>query len=218
MVCKTHNNKTMWLPFPYPACYRYCSLPVVAQSNISVVARRGVEGEVENQLQNSDVLSASTSPSADGLTNAQTEHGTVIRIACKPGFNLVLEQQKKLVASETEGRAVCNDGSWNVSYKCIPARCKTRPPNVANAIVRFYSMSHGSVVRYQCLPGFALEASKTDTGPEGLLSHTESEEEKVKRDLVWGTQHELYSVRCEFGEWRGRRPECVPSELLFSIT
>lgn len=212
LVCKTHNNKTMWLPFPYPACYRYCSLPVVAQSSISIVAPGGVKVEGESPLDNGEILPASTSQSADEVVHldSQTEHGTVIRIACKSGFNLILDQQKIIPTSETEGQAVCNDGSWNSSYKCIPARCKQRPPTVANAIVRFYSMSHGSVVRYQCLPGFILEASKMHTGSEDLLSSSESEEEKVNRDMVWGTQHDLYSVRCEFGEWRGRRPECVP--------
>ncbi|BHF69918.1 hypothetical protein SprV_0301296500 [Sparganum proliferum] len=211
LVCKTHNNKTMWLPFPYPACYRDCSLPVVAQSNISIVRQGGAQDAGGTQPDSDDVLSASSSQT-DGLilSNAQAEHGTVIRIACKPGFNLVIDRQKRMAAVEMEGGAVCNDGSWNVSYKCIPARCKLRPPNVANAIVRFYSMGHGSVVRYQCLPGFSLEASKTDPSPGDLLSHAESEEEKMKRDLVWGTQHDLYSVRCEFGEWRGRKPECVP--------
>lgn len=86
-----------------------------------------------------------------------------------------------------------------------PARCTTRPPNIPNALARFYGLHHGSVVRYQCFPGFELDTNRTET----LLR-------KVVRNggltNTWPLTHDRYSVKCEYGVWKGEPPTCVHGE------
>ncbi|KAL3312446.1 hypothetical protein Ciccas_008962 [Cichlidogyrus casuarinus] len=70
------------------------------------------------------------------------------------------------------------------------------PPRVDNAIVRFYSMLHGAVARYSCLPGFESDAGSQLQDPlmeaKRILSHN--------------------AVKCIRGDWTflGVEPVCKP--------
>ena len=88
-----------------------------------------------------------------------------------------------------------------IAYSLL-ARCATRPPNIPNALARFYGLQHGSVVRYQCFPGYQLNTNLT----EAALKKAASSGEMIDK---WPLTHDRYSVKCEYGVWKGQLPSCI---------
>ncbi|VDO03120.1 unnamed protein product [Rodentolepis nana] len=131
---------------------------------------------------------------------ALLEHGSSISVSCQSGFNLAEELKKPL--KSPFATTLCKNGNWNRKYECQPARCTTRPPNIPNALTRFYGLHHGSVVRYQCFPGYELNTNRTEA-----LLRSEVKNGGLKNS--WPLSHDHYSVKCEYGVWKGEPPICV---------
>ncbi|EUB62764.1 Sushi, von Willebrand factor type A, EGF and pentraxin domain-containing protein [Echinococcus granulosus] len=128
------------------------------------------------------------------------EHGVTIAVYCHSGFSL--SKGKIRLDQGAFTTTTCENGKWSHKVECQPAQCTTRPPNIPNALARFYGLHHGSVVRYQCFPGYELDTNRTEAAlreaaSTGGLANT------------WPLAHDRYSVRCEYGVWKGELPACV---------
>nr|CDS27196.1 c4b binding protein beta chain [Hymenolepis microstoma] len=182
LTCGQIGNKTTWLPYPYPSCYKHCSVPDISNASITLVNLDGTLNKGKVKI------------------GAILEHGTSISVSCQSGFNLAEGLTKPL--QSPFATTLCENGNWNRKYECQPARCTTRPPNIPNALTHFYGLHHGSVVRYQCFPGYELDTNRT----EALLR---SEVKNGGSENTWPLSHDRYSVKCEYGVWKGEPPTCV---------
>uniref|UniRef100_A0A915F0G4 Uncharacterized protein n=1 Tax=Echinococcus canadensis TaxID=519352 RepID=A0A915F0G4_9CEST len=182
LICGRIGNKTSWLPFPYPACYKHCSVPDIVSANISLL---NMNGKPDGDIVAEETL---------------LEHGVTIAVCCHSGFSL--SKGKIRLDQGAFTTTTCENGKWSHEVECQPAQCTTRPPNIPNALARFYGLHHGSVVRYQCFPGYELDTNRTEAAlreaaSTGGLANT------------WPLAHDRYSVRCEYGVWKGELPACV---------
>ncbi|KAL5960825.1 Protein lev-9 [Taenia solium] len=150
---------------------------------------------------NISLLNTDGKPDGDGVAKATLlEHGVTIAVSCHLGFSLFNGKIRLNQGAFTT--MTCEDGKWSREVECQPARCTTRPPNIPNALARFYGLHHGSVVRYQCFPGYELNTNQTETA----LRKTASAGGLAS---TWPLAHDRYSVKCEYGVWKGELPACV---------
>ncbi|KAM7543239.1 hypothetical protein Aperf_G00000010189 [Anoplocephala perfoliata] len=185
LTCGRIGNKTAWLPHPYPSCFKHCSVPSILNANISSLDAKGKSSD--------NVIAMGT----------LLEHGVSIAVNCQAGYSLT-DVSNKSIAGPFATMS-CTDGAWNGKLECQPARCSTRPPNIPNALARFYGLHHGSMVRYQCFPGYKLDTNRTA--------------ELLRKAVItggikntWPLTHDRYSVKCEFGVWKGDLPSCVQGD------
>ncbi|KAK7095002.1 hypothetical protein V1264_006470 [Littorina saxatilis] len=93
--------------------------------------------------------------------------GTVISPRCLNG--LVLNDSVPIT---------CNNGTWNIIPRCVPAPCSDPPPLVEYGHRVFFGVRHGDRARYFCIEGFKLS-----------------------------TRESMY-LTCQYGRWDGPTPQC----------
>ena len=59
------------------------------------------------------------------------------------------------------GSTVCNNGTWNILPKCIPAKCRELPDAPRNGMVVAPNMDHGMVGKFECRDGYMLKGNNT---------------------------------------------------------
>ena len=75
-----------------------------------------------------------------------------------------------------------NNGKLSHHAYCVPTPCKEHPPIINNGRRIFRSITHGSIARYRCFPGYRLK------------------------------NENLAQLSCQFGVWLPKQlPECLPS-------
>ncbi|XP_050406402.1 protein lev-9 isoform X1 [Patella vulgata] len=80
-----------------------------------------------------------------GQEGVWVDHGTAITYTCKEGLEL-----------NDTSEISCNNGTWKVIPRCVPAPCKTAPPQMENGHRVFFNMNHGDRARYFCMEGYRL--------------------------------------------------------------
>nr|KAG5703035.1 hypothetical protein BaRGS_016196 [Batillaria attramentaria] len=81
----------------------------------------------------------------NGREGVWVDTGTVITPSCLNG--LVLNDSSEII---------CNNGSWNIIPRCVPAPCNEPPPLVDNGHRVFFGVRHGDRARYFCIEGYKL--------------------------------------------------------------
>uniref|UniRef100_A0A5K3FSQ4 Sushi domain-containing protein n=1 Tax=Mesocestoides corti TaxID=53468 RepID=A0A5K3FSQ4_MESCO len=101
LTCGQVGNNTTWLPLPYPACLRHCSVPAIASAKISPLTTDG-------------------SPDARIVTTGTLmQHGSKIAVICQPGFSL---SEGMFVLNQGLFKTMdCENGKWSRHFKCQPA-------------------------------------------------------------------------------------------------
>ncbi|XP_041370822.1 protein lev-9-like isoform X2 [Gigantopelta aegis] len=80
-----------------------------------------------------------------GREGVWVDDSTVVNYECKNG----------LVLNDT-APVSCNNGTWTVIPRCVPAPCKGPPPNIQNGHRVFFGLRHGDKSRYFCMEGYRL--------------------------------------------------------------
>uniref|UniRef100_A0A0B7AQJ8 Sushi domain-containing protein n=1 Tax=Arion vulgaris TaxID=1028688 RepID=A0A0B7AQJ8_9EUPU len=50
----------------------------------------------------------------------------------------------------------CENGTWTIIPRCVPAPCNLPPPQIENGHRVFFDLGHGSRARYFCIAGFKI--------------------------------------------------------------
>ncbi|XP_025113067.1 protein lev-9-like isoform X2 [Pomacea canaliculata] len=103
----------------------------------------------------------------NGREGAWADSGTTITPQCLNG----------LVLNDTT-EVVCNNGSWNIIPRCVPAPCDSPPPLVENGHRVFFGVRHGDRARYFCIEGYKLSSASQQY------------------------------LTCQYGDWVGPTPVC----------
>lgn len=115
-------------------------------------------------------------PTLSTNTN-KVRHGTTLDVVCVDQYEFPVS---------TLAAPTCNNGTWSVIPRCIPARCKGLPRPPKFGMVLAPKTEHGMKARFKCKDGFNL------TGPGG-------KEITDMNDFV---------LTCSFGNWTGDSPQC----------
>lgn len=115
-------------------------------------------------------------PTLSTNTN-KVRHGTTLDVVCVNQYEFPVS---------TLAAPTCNNGTWSVIPRCIPARCKTLPRPPKFGMVLAPKTEHGMKARFKCKDGFNL------TGPGG-------------KEIV---DMNDYVLTCSFGNWTGDSPQC----------
>lgn len=100
LICSQVGNKTTWLPYPYPSCYKHCRVPDITNASITLTNLSGTP--------NKGVVKIGT----------LLEHDTSISISCQSGYNLAEGLTKPLQRSSAT--TLCKNGNWDHKYECQP--------------------------------------------------------------------------------------------------
>ncbi|KAL8561203.1 hypothetical protein ACOMHN_029274 [Nucella lapillus] len=83
----------------------------------------------------------------DGSDGVWVDTGKVISPRCLNG--LVLNDSTLVT---------CNNGTWNIIPRCVPAPCRDPPPLVDHGHRVFFGVRHGDRARYFCIEGYKLSS------------------------------------------------------------
>ncbi|VDD77603.1 unnamed protein product [Mesocestoides corti] len=139
------------------------------------------------------------------ISSYLTKVNSIVAFECAEGFELRGSSFRKCQPTgEWDGEpASCQETNYKPgAFFQFLARCTTRPPNIPNALTRFYSLQHGSVVRYQCFPGYRLNTSYSDVALRLTANASELKN-------TWPLNQDRLSVKCEYGVWKGELPSCI---------
>lgn len=115
-------------------------------------------------------------PTLGTITN-KVKHGTTLDVMCEDHYEFPIS---------TMFPPTCNNGTWSIIPRCIPARCKGLPKPPKFGMVLAPKTEHGMKARFKCKDGFNL------TGPGG-------------KEI---TDMNEYVLTCSFGNWTGETPMC----------
>jgi len=94
----------------------------------------------------------------------QIEHGnSSTRVGDKVthGDNITIDCEDRFETKSNSTPIQCNNGTWTLTPKCFPARCKTMPPPPKNGMIVVPQVTHGSIGLYQCKDGYRLQGKNT---------------------------------------------------------
>lgn len=149
---------------PVPQCLAPCIVPTISQGQVTPV-----EIEVD--------VNATTTIAPVVTSVGKVRHGTSLEVMCDTNYEF---------PASSLSAPTCNNGTWSVIPRCIPARCKTMPKPPKHGMVLAPKTEHGMKARFRCKDGFNL------TGPGG-------------KDIV---NLNDYVLTCSFGNWTGETPFC----------
>lgn len=152
--------------YPVPQCLAPCVVPTISQ---------GVVSPIDTDVD----LNATTTLATVGLGSiAKVKHGTILEVFCDDHYEFPISS----LAPPT-----CNNGTWSVIPRCVPARCKIMPKPPKNGMVLAPKTEHGMKARFKCKDGFVL----TGIGGKNITDPNE------------------YVLSCSFGNWTGETPLCI---------
>ncbi|XP_026477208.1 CUB and sushi domain-containing protein 1-like [Ctenocephalides felis] len=143
--------------YPLPQCLAPCVVPQVDQGRVV--------------LSIADNVTTAVSTDSTVSSSIVVSHGEGLTVECDANY----EFPQAGLAPVT-----CNNGTWTLIPRCVPARCKHMPKAPKNGMVIAPKMDHGMKARFQCKDGFQL---KGNTDPP-------------------------FELVCSFGNWTGEPPTC----------
>lgn len=152
--------------YAVPQCLAPCVVPTILQGTVLPI-------DVEVDINGTTTLATPGAP-----TTSKVKHGTTLDVVCDDHYEFPLSSLSP---------PTCNNGTWSVIPRCVPARCKTMPRYPKNGMVLAPKTEHGMKARFKCKDGFKL------TGPGGKNITDQNE----------------YVMTCSFGNWSGETPECL---------
>ncbi|XP_014258644.1 CUB and sushi domain-containing protein 3 isoform X2 [Cimex lectularius] len=81
----------------------------------------------------------------------QIPHGEELNLTCETRYE----------PNTFDSPLKCNNGSWEIMPKCIPARCKYLPKAPKNGMVIAPKTEHGMKARFSCKDGYTLKGEGT---------------------------------------------------------
>uniref|UniRef100_A0A6P4EHA5 LOW QUALITY PROTEIN: uncharacterized protein LOC108042246 n=1 Tax=Drosophila rhopaloa TaxID=1041015 RepID=A0A6P4EHA5_DRORH len=159
-----------------PECLAPCVVPTISQGNVYPI-------EITTDENGTAIVSPPTtttqSPSqTQSIGGVETvKHGTALEVKCDENYEFPVS----LLSPPT-----CNNGTWSIIPRCVPARCKSMPRPPKHGMVMAPKTEHGMKARFKCKDGFKL------VSPEG-------------KDV---TDPHDYVLTCSFGNWTGETPKC----------
>lgn len=151
--------------YPIPQCLAPCVVPAISQ---------GVVSPIDTDVD----LNSTTTPTSMGLGSiSKVKHGTTLEVFCDEHYEFPISSLSP---------PTCNNGTWSVIPRCVPARCKIMPKPPKHGMVLAPKTEHGMKARFKCKDGFNL------TGPGGKEVTDPNE----------------YVLTCSFGNWTGETPLC----------
>ncbi|KAJ6649684.1 Locomotion-related protein Hikaru genki, partial [Pseudolycoriella hygida] len=152
--------------YSVPECLAPCIVPTISQGTV-------IPMEVE---MDPNVTTTFVPPTLGTATN-KVRHGTTLEVICEEFYEFPINSFSP---------PTCNNGTWSVIPRCIPARCKGLPKPPKFGMVLAPKTEHGMKARFKCKDGFNL------TGPGGKEVTDPNE----------------YVLTCSFGNWTGETPMC----------
>ncbi|XP_055372262.1 uncharacterized protein LOC129606153 isoform X4 [Condylostylus longicornis] len=151
--------------YPVPECLAPCIVPTISQGH--VIPIEIVPDENATTVSTPMVITSV----------GKVKHGTELEVICDENYEF---------PSSSLNPPTCNNGTWSVIPRCIPARCKSMPRPPKNGMVLAPKTEHGMKARFKCKDGFNL------TTPDG-------------KEI---TNADDWVLTCSFGNWTGNTPAC----------
>ncbi|XP_022230588.2 uncharacterized protein LOC111079639 isoform X1 [Drosophila obscura] len=159
-----------------PECLAPCVVPTISQGY--VIPIEITVDENGTTIVTPNVTTTTQSPAQSlGVGVEKVKHGTALEVMCDENYEFPVS----LLSPPT-----CNNGTWSIIPRCIPARCKSMPRPPKHGMVMAPKTEHGMKARFKCKDGFKL------VSPEG-------------KDV---TDPHDYVLTCSFGNWTGETPKC----------
>uniref|UniRef100_A0A0K8VX11 CUB and sushi domain-containing protein 3 n=1 Tax=Bactrocera latifrons TaxID=174628 RepID=A0A0K8VX11_BACLA len=157
---------------PLPECLAPCVVPSISQGYVTPV-------EIITDENGTTIITPTTTQSPSTLSSGveKVKHGTALEVKCDENYEFPVS----LLSPPT-----CNNGTWSIIPRCVPARCKNMPRPPKHGMVLAPKTEHGMKARFKCKDGFKL------ISPEG-------------KDV---TDPNEYVLTCSFGNWTGETPQC----------
>lgn len=152
-----------------PECLAPCIVPKVSQGHVFPV----------DSLSDENITTAFTHtflPHAL-FSSEKVMHGITLEVKCDEHYEFPLT---------IPNLPTCNNGTWSVIPRCVPARCNSLPKPPKHGMVLAPKTDHGMKAIFKCKDGFQLQSS----GKTNIRSLKEN------------------SFTCSFGVWTGDSPEC----------
>ncbi|XP_033250074.1 uncharacterized protein LOC108163900 isoform X1 [Drosophila miranda] len=157
-----------------PECLAPCVVPTISQGYVIPI-------EITTDENGTTIVTPTTtttqSPTQTLGGVEKVKHGTALEVKCDENYEFPVS----LLSPPT-----CNNGTWSIIPRCIPARCKSMPRPPKHGMVMAPKTEHGMKARFKCKDGFKL------VSPEG-------------KDV---TDPHDYVLTCSFGNWTGETPKC----------
>ncbi|BFF94306.1 uncharacterized protein DMAD_11983 [Drosophila madeirensis] len=159
-----------------PECLAPCVVPTISQGY--VIPIEITTDENGTTIVTPNATTTTTQSPAQSLGGVEkVKHGTALEVMCDENYEFPVS----LLSPPT-----CNNGTWSIIPRCIPARCKSMPKPPKHGMVMAPKTEHGMKARFKCKDGFKL------VSPEG-------------KDV---TDPHDYVLTCSFGNWTGETPKC----------
>ncbi|KAM8716457.1 hypothetical protein ACLKA7_003348 [Drosophila subpalustris] len=157
-----------------PECLAPCVVPTISQGFVIPI-------EITTDENGTTIITQSTtttqSPTQVVGGVEKVKHGTALEVKCDENYEFPVS----ILSPPT-----CNNGTWSIIPRCVPARCKNMPKPPKHGMVMAPKTEHGMKARFKCKDGFKL------VSPEG-------------KDV---TDPHDYVLTCSFGNWTGETPKC----------
>ncbi|XP_017849130.1 uncharacterized protein LOC108604254 isoform X1 [Drosophila busckii] len=158
-----------------PECLAPCVVPTISQGVVTAI-------EIITDENGTTIIAPSTTTTTQSPTQIlggveKVKHGTALEVKCDENYEFPVS----LLSPPT-----CNNGTWSIIPRCVPARCKSMPRPPKHGMVMAPKTEHGMKARFKCKDGFKL------VSPEG-------------KDI---TDPHDYVLTCSFGNWTGETPKC----------
>ncbi|EDW76217.2 uncharacterized protein Dwil_GK14777, isoform C [Drosophila willistoni] len=157
-----------------PECLAPCVVPTISQGYVIPI-------EIMTDENGTTIVTPTTtttqSPTQSLGGVEKVKHGTALEVKCDENYEFPVS----VLSPPT-----CNNGTWSIIPRCVPARCKSMPRPPKHGMVMAPKTEHGMKARFKCKDGFKL------VSPEG-------------KDV---TDPHDYVLTCSFGNWTGDTPKC----------
>ncbi|EDV98774.1 uncharacterized protein LOC6566632 isoform X2 [Drosophila grimshawi] len=158
-----------------PECLAPCVVPTISQGFVIPI-------EISVDENGTTIVTATSTTTTQSPTQIvggveKVKHGTALEVKCDENYEFPVS----LLSPPT-----CNNGTWSIIPRCVPARCKSMPRPPKHGMVMAPKTEHGMKARFKCKDGFKL------VSPEG-------------KDV---TDPHDYVLTCSFGNWTGETPKC----------
>lgn len=158
--------------YALPLCLAPCVVPTISQ---------GIVSPIEVEIPEVNTTNLVTMPTL-GIGSSKVRHSTILDVICDEHYEFPLTS----LAPPT-----CNNGTWSVIPRCVPARCKTLPKPPKFGMVISPKTEHGMRARFKCKDGWQLNSA-------------------LGKPI---TDSNEYVLTCSFGNWTGETPTCQEGEI-----
>ncbi|XP_030377372.1 uncharacterized protein LOC115626218 isoform X1 [Scaptodrosophila lebanonensis] len=161
---------------PLPECLAPCVVPTISQGYV-------IPMEITTDENGTTIIMPTTTtttiqPPTQTIGGVEkVKHGTALEVKCDVNYEFPVSLLSP---------PICNNGTWSIIPRCVPARCQSMPRPPKHGMVMAPKTEHGMKARFKCKDGFKL------VSPEG-------------KDI---TDPHDYVLTCSFGNWTGETPKC----------